>query len=169
VERRLDEVRFAAPWSTSVKWVTGLALVILPGASAIVLLALPAAAPFFARLTAAIVPLAILLGVLPFMVRGYVLRGQELIIERLGWCNRFNLAGLISATADPEATRGSIRLGGSGGLFGFFGLFRNRQLGSYWAYGTDPSRTVVVRLADRTIVVTPDDPARFTAALGSRR
>ncbi|MEY4387720.1 MAG: hypothetical protein RLY20_3003, partial [Verrucomicrobiota bacterium] len=63
---------------------------------------------------------------------------DELRVERLGWQNRFRLADVKSVVADPEAMRWSIRLCGSGGLFGFFGWFRNRTLGTYRAYGTGP-------------------------------
>ena len=164
-----NEIRFTAPWSLTVKIVTLVVLALLLGVSLIGLTAMPANVPFAARVMMVVMPLAIVVGTLPFMVNGYVLREDELLIERFGWCNHVPFNTVISAKADLDAIRGSIRLCGSGGLFGFFGWFRNRKLGVYRAYGTDPARSVVVKLSHRTIVVTPDDPNRFVAEIDSRR
>src|ERR1019366_3988472 len=60
-----------------------------------------------------------------FMVRGYVLTDGSLSIVRLGWVHRLKLSRLISATVDPDALRGSLRLFGNGGFFSFTGWFRN--------------------------------------------
>ena len=60
----------------------------------------------------------------------------------------------------------SIRLFGNGGAFAFSGWFRNRKLGSYRAYATDPARSVVLKFSDhKTIVVTPEPPDAFIAAV----
>ncbi|MFN7139357.1 MAG: PH domain-containing protein, partial [Limisphaerales bacterium] len=88
------------------------------------------------------------------------------LIHRLGWVTKFNLGELQSFAADPTAMDGSIRLFGNGGLFAFTGLFRNKKLGNYRAFATDPKRAVVLRLKERVIVVTPDDPFRFVEVLG---
>jgi hypothetical protein len=46
-------------------------------------------------------------------------------------------------------------------VFSFTGLFRNRTLGMYRAFVTDPRRAVVLRLPRRTVVVSPADPEAF--------
>jgi len=163
------EIRFSAPWSLAVKIITTLTLMLLLGVSFYGALFFPAAAPLPAKLAMTALPLAIVMGALPFLVRGYVLTPGELRVERLGWQNRFVLAAIVSAEINPDALRGSIRLCGSGGLFGFFGWFRNKRLGIYRAYGTDPKRAVILKLTDRTIVITPDHPERFLAELNSLR
>ncbi|MEY4386037.1 MAG: hypothetical protein RLY20_1320 [Verrucomicrobiota bacterium] len=150
------------------KIVTLVVLVLLLGAPVVSSVTLPESTPLLARLSATLLPLLILAATLPFIVRGYVLTEGELRIERLGWQNRFKLADVKSVVADPEAMRWSIRLFGSGGLFGFFGIFRNKTLGTYRAYGTNPKNTVVVELRQLTIVVTPDDPKRFVAEVTQR-
>jgi hypothetical protein len=61
----------------------------------------------------------------------------------------------------------SIRTFGNGGLFSISGLFRNKTLGSYRAYATDPKRAVVLKYKKRTIVVTPDRPDVFAARIES--
>lgn len=163
-----NELRFSAPWSLAVKIITVVALTILLGASLLGAWGMPESTPTAVQSLMVLVPPLIIFATLPFAVRGYVLTGQELRIERVGWQNRIPLADVVTATADPQAMRWSIRLFGSGGLFGFFGWFRNKTLGTYRAYGTDPKNTVVLKLRQRTIVVTPHDPARFVAEINAR-
>jgi hypothetical protein len=158
-----DDRRFRAPWALSVRIITPAACGILAAGSLIGATALPDHVPSFARGVAVILPLLVLAATLLFLIRGYALQERTLIIERLAWKTRIDLTALRSAAADPNAMRGSVRLFASGGLFGFFGLFRNQSLGIYRAYGTDPRRAVVLKLSGRTIVVTPDDPAAFVA------
>lgn len=163
------ETHYHAPWCLAVKIITALSLVLLLAVAGYGALFFSPTAPPFVRFTVTILPLAIIFATLPFMVRGFVLAPGELRVERLGWQNRFALADVVSVKIDPEALRGSIRLWGSGGLFGFFGIFRNRQLGVYHAYGTDPKRAVILKLNQRTIVVTPEHPERFVAELETLR
>ena len=100
-----------------------------------------------------------------FMIRGYFVTNQKLLIQRLGWSSEENLKNLLSVEVDPEAMRKSIRVFGNGGLFCFAGRFRNRKLGAYRAYATAPHLAVVLRFTDRVIVVTPGDPSEFASKL----
>jgi len=54
--------------------------------------------------------------------------------------------------------RGSIRTSGNGGAFSFTGFYHNKRLRSYRAYVTAPRRTVVLRYADRRVVLSPGAP-----------
>ena len=57
-----------------------------------------------------------------------------------------------------------------GGLFSIGGRnCRNRRLGRYDAYATDPARCVVLRFPDRIVVMTPDDPDAFVEAIEAVR
>jgi len=75
------------------------------------------------------------------------------------------LTALRRAWPDPEATSKSLRLFGNSGFFCIAGLFSNRQLGRYRAFATDPRRALVLQSTERTVVVTPDEPLRFLAAV----
>jgi hypothetical protein len=165
----MNEIRFSARWCFAVKLVTVAVVLLLLGVSFVGTRHWADSTPLPARLAMTILPMAVLVGTLPFLVRGYVITPSELRIERLGWQNRFALTDVLSVSADPQAMRRSIRLCGSGGLFGFFGWFRNKTLGTYRAYGTDPKKTVVIKLKNRTIVITPQDPERFVAELNGQR
>jgi hypothetical protein len=59
--------------------------------------------------------------------------------------------------------RDSWRVFGLGGVFAYVGRFSSAALGTYSAYVTDPSRTVVLRYGEpgAVVVVSPDRPAAF--------
>lgn len=110
----------------------------------------------------------IVLGCLPFVVRGYAITGDEILIRRLFWTTRLDCSGLTSAEAQPRAMSGSLRTCGNGGGFSFTGWYWNKNLGAYRAFVTDPDRTVVLRFGKRTLVVSPEAPEDFAAELNRR-
>jgi hypothetical protein len=155
---------FGAPWGQELKVMTTLAFAIGLGIPLIGIFSMPA--KFLAvRLFMIVVPLLLLVGCSLFAVRGYTLSQRELVIHRFGWATRFDLGAFISASFEPSALSGSIRLAGNGGLFAFCGLFRNRKLGNYRLFGTDLHCSVILKFTDKTIVVTPDAPEKFVAAI----
>ena len=109
--------------------------------------------------------LVLVVGCAAFTVRGYELEGRMLRVRRLLWETPLNLAELLSVDHNPTAMRWSLRLMGNGGFFAITGWFRNRTLGKYRAFVTDPKRAVVMTFADRVVVVSPDPPARFVRAV----
>jgi len=157
----MQPIEFRAPWGKQLKRATAFSVAVLGVVFCAGLASLRADAPWFASAVLLTLPLAIVAGTLPFMVRGYLLLEDALLIERLGWRTRLPLAGLKAVGGDSEAMRSSIRLLGNGGLFSFTGEFWNRRLGRYRALATDPDRAVVLRYSKRTIVITPHDPQHF--------
>lgn len=149
---------FKAPWCKALWIVSAVATVILLG-----VMALPVPGAFWVRLF----PLAILAGALPFVVRGYEIREDALLIRRLFWDTRIELAGLKAVRFDPAAMRGSLRTCGNGGLFSITGWYWNKRLGTYCAYATDPARVVVLMFDKRRIVVTPENPEAFVQELSA--
>ncbi len=116
-----------------------------------------------------VIPLVVLAASAGFMVRAYTVTGDGLIIHRLGWFTRLALSSLTDVEIDPLALQGSIRVAGNGGAFALSGLFSNEKFGSFLVYATDPKRSVVLRFADRVVVVTPEDPERFVDLINSAR
>lgn len=56
----------------------------------------------------------------------------------------------------------SVRLWGSGGLYGFVGLFRMPDLGRVWMYVTDRSRMLLLETKrDVKYIISPSDPSMF--------
>ena len=158
---------FRAPWSVSLRRVTLLSCAVLLGLAVTVCVTAPAKDLIPKVITAATAVLLIGATAL-FTIRGYRLEGRYLLVDRLLWSTRIPLDDLHAAEVAPDAMRRSIRLWGNGGLFAFAGWFRNRWLGTYRAFATDPARSVVLRFPNRRIVVTPDDPQRFAEVLESR-
>jgi hypothetical protein len=112
-------------------------------------------------LSMVVLPLLIACAALPFVVRGYTLENDRIVIKRLGWSSILPLAGLRSISSDVQQLHGSIRIFGNGGLLSFSGWFWNRRLGRYRMFATDPARAVILTYPDRRIVLTPHDPHGF--------
>ena len=154
--------KFTAPWSTSLKATTAFVYVLLFVINAVAIykgapMPVMLIAPGIALLTVGITAL--------FIIRGYELTRDELLIPRLIWTNRIPLASLSDALIDPKAAYGSIKLCGNGGLYCFCGWFWNRRFGTYRVFATNFANTVVLTIAGKTILVTPDDPTGFVKAI----
>jgi hypothetical protein len=153
-------IEFSAPWGRTVRGATVLSLVVL---------ALPMLAAMFAPIELPLLAAVLLIAVPPLIVaetfaarvRGYTLTEDSITVRRGMWNTRLPLTGLRSVTGDVDAMGGSVRVFGNGGLFSITGRYWNRRLGWYRAFATDRSRAVVLRYADRTIVITPHDPQHF--------
>lgn len=159
---------FDAPWGATLTiWslIGAIALLCVP----VMILYTGQTLPLYAILLAGVLPLLILAGTLATMIRGYTLTDDTLIIHRLAWGSKLDLAALQSVAADERAMSGSIRLWGNGGLFSITGRFYNHRLGHYRAYATHPRRSVVLKFKDKTVVITPDHPDVFVETLKTWR
>lgn len=162
---------FAAPWSNSLKIVTFLTVGLL--------LSLPifGLINFYGDMRGGfifvlfVLPVAILVISAFFTIRSYEIRNNILLIQRLIWITRLDLSNIESAETDSEAMKGSIRTFGNRGLFSFTGKFRNRKLGPYRAFATNPKLAVILRFPGKVVVVTPENPTEFVNMLkpGTRR
>jgi len=153
---------FAAPWSNSLKLITLFTVVVLLSMPAFGLINLHAGMQPGIIFALFVLPAAILISSAFFMIRSYEVRNNVLHIQRLIWVTKLDLSALESAETDAEAMKGSIRTFGNGGLFCFAGKFRNRKLGPYRAFATNPKLAVVLRFPGKVVVVTPDSPTEFT-------
>ena len=153
--------QFKAPWGMQLRIASTLSTVLLVGISVYYAFAAAPNSPKWVGL----LPGVLLAGSLLFMVRGYTITGDTLLVQRLVWSTQLPLARLQSAEYQPLVTRRSIRLFGNGGMSSFTGLYRNKSLGNYRAYVTDLNRTVVLTFPDRRIVVSPDAREEFVRVL----
>lgn len=95
--------------------------------------------------------------------------GRVLVHRRLFGERTFSLGGAVGRVP-WRIGLGSVRLFGSGGLWGWYGLFWRRGVGSYHAYVTDRSRLVACETGDgRAVLVSPADPDGFVRALEGLR
>jgi len=110
-------------------------------------------------------PLFLWLGSLLFVIRGYSITEDSILIHRLIWATRLPLEHLNEVDLGNTTFRNSIRCFGNGGLFGISGLYYNKCVGTFRVFVTDTTHTVLLKFASRTILLSPDDPRRFVSAL----
>jgi len=98
--------------------------------------------------------------------RGYEIIDGTLVVRRLAGSVRIPLESIREAReATPEDLSGCMRLFGSGGLFGWYGLFRTSKLGKSTRYVTDRSHAGVLVSGARTVLISPDEVERFLSVV----
>jgi hypothetical protein len=134
--------------------------------SGVVCLFLLALAIAIHNLIADCLALVVLLGSIAWSPRGYAIQGKTILVKRL--------AGTVGVALDDvrearRATRedfsGCVRLWGSGGLFGYYGIFSTTKLGKSTWYVTNRKNAVVVITPAKTALFSPDNPDAFLTAL----
>jgi hypothetical protein len=159
--------RFGAPWDRTLRVATtaGLAIVVAAGAAA-------AIGVWSARGPAAAAALAVAIAAIPLSAwalapRGFTVGAGMLRVERNAWRGVEIPLASVRATGllPPESVRGALRLLGTGGLFGHYGLFRSSALGRFRLYATRSDGFVAVRTAGGLFVLTPDRPEAFVEIL----
>jgi hypothetical protein len=85
---------------------------------------------------------------------------------RMRWRReRLPLAGATARRLTPEEAAHLERLATAGGVVASIGGFESHLLGELDLYASDLSHAVLIELPDQRLVVTPDDPNAFLAAL----
>jgi hypothetical protein len=98
---------------------------------------------------------------------GYEVEESGLIVRRpIGRVPFRSRVCREARVARHDDLSGCIRLWGSGGLFGYFGIFSTTKLGRSTQYGTN-RKNLVVRITEKqTVVLSPDDPTGLQSAVG---
>ncbi len=150
----------AAPWPTALKVVSLLGTVLIGGVTVAAIRVIPPVGGFTQQFGTGVacIPPSIIIFSLLFVVRSYRIDGGHLAVRRLFWDTMIPLLGIHEVWHDPLAIRGALRIFGNGGLFGITGLYWNKTLGRFRLFGTDPRKALVLRLHNRIVVITPDDP-----------
>lgn len=163
---------FKAPWGRTLLIISILTTLVMLGAA--IILSLGQHQPWFISLPPipirALTITAIMLmplGALPFIIRGYVITADGILIRRLWWNTVLPFDDIRSVQAEPLALSSSFRTCGNGGLYSFTGFYWSKQLGHFRAYVTDLNRTVIVRMKNRTAVLSPEDPEAFARTVES--
>ena len=159
-----------APWPVTLKVVSVLGTALLMGVAIAAHRAIPVPSGFTHAfgLGVALVPVAVLVGALLFVVSDYEIEGTDLYVGRLFSYTRVPLAGLSRVWVEPGVCKGSLRVFGNGGLYSFTGTYYSKRLGRYRLFATDLSRAVALALPARTVVVTPAEPHAFVEYLCQR-
>ena len=155
----------AAPWPTSLKVSSVLGTILLAGAGIASYRAIPVFSGFthaFGLAVSLLLPV-LLAGSIFSTVTGYEVSSTDLTVQRLLWASHISLVGLRRVFPDPSVCRGSTRIIGNAGLFGFTGLYQNKQFGRFRLFATDLTHSVVLVLPERTVVITPAAAEAFVA------
>ncbi len=131
-------------WSTSVKIITAVCLLLVVGAGLLTIFS-PTEAPkeaweYAVGFTLLFVPLITYL----FSPQCLENDGKYVIIHKVVGRKRIKLSD-ITATSIYSRSTGSFRVFGSGGLFGYFGRFHNNNHGHYTAYVGDLSQAFYIK------------------------
>ncbi len=159
---------YGAPWGPLLTGMTLLSTILLLGMAAVGVSERPAGQVVW-NLVMIVIPLVMLVTAVFFMIRGYLLYADTLYVRRLGWYSKIPLAGLQHVVFDPEVTSKMSRRFGNGGMFCFAGYYKSKKIGPVRVFATDLRRPVVLRFADRSIIVTPDDPVAFVEKIKQLR
>jgi hypothetical protein len=100
-----------------------------------------------------------------FSPKGYAIEDRQLVIHRPFKNKVYTSEEMQTVTlVDKKELKQSMRVFGVGGLFGYFGLFRNSRYGTMIWYASRRDQFVVIERSNgRTIVLTPDDPNSFVS------
>lgn len=115
-----------------------------------------------------ILPLAILLLIIYLLCMllkplSYEISEDELVIHRLIKSVRINRSDIESLELKEKSDlKGTIRIFGVGGLFGWYGKFANSQLGNMTWYVTRRDKPVLIIKKDsKKILISPDEAEAF--------
>ncbi len=98
--------------------------------------------------------------------RGYRIAEGAVVVRRWIGDVRIPLSSVRDARrATAEDVRGLIRLWASGGLFGYYGVYRSSQLGRSTWYVTNRANAVVLSTLSTPLFISPDEPERFLDAI----
>ena len=98
--------------------------------------------------------------------RACAVSNRAILVKRLIGSVHFPLEDVREARAATAADlRGCMRLWASGGLFGYYGLFRTAKLGKCPWYVTNRRNAVVVVTGAKTAVFSPDNVDGFLEAI----
>ena len=109
---------------------------------------------------------AILFGAYLFYPKYYQVDENSVTVKSPLFSRSISRTKIIEVKELPkEELQGSIRAFGSGGYFGYFGLFYNSQLKWMTWFGTQRKNYVLVRTEKWRYIFTPDNPQEFVSAL----
>lgn len=162
---------FSATYDKSTKVITALVIVLMLAVLASMWISLKAAGTWLPLLCMAVVSFLSILMPYGFSVKQYRIDNEALIICRPFGNKRIPLTSLVAATPiDPTSLRWSWRIFGSGGMFGYYGTFGNRQLGTMKWYMTRKDHAVLITtVTNKKLVLSPDDVDAFIKAYNQVR
>lgn len=122
------------------------------------------------NLVIALLPL-IYLVVFALSPKEYIINHEELVIKKVMGKTVIRRASIVGIEIlQQKDVSGALRTFGVGGLFGYFGKFYKKQLGSMNWYATRLDTPVLITTIDNVkYLLSPDEPIRFSEALKTHK
>jgi Bacterial PH domain len=157
----------AAPLERNARVVTAVTGLLAVGLPLALLLAQPRGRGLLVLVASPALLVALVAVPLVLSPSGYAVGSGDLAVLRRGTRPLlFPLGSLLAAR--PTAMPRSLRVLGSGGMFGWWGRFANRDWGRFKAYATDRRRGVLLEWPGFKLFVSPEDPDAFCRAVLAR-
>lgn len=99
----------------------------------------------------------------------YEITSEHVIVHRLIGAAKYERSRIINVRAgEPDEIKNAMRLFGSGGMFGYFGKFRNQHLKTFVLQCTRRDNLVMIFTDKGLKVLSPDDPQGMIQALQNK-
>jgi len=109
--------------------------------------------------------IGLLVGTYAYAPHGFTVTHDSIVVERPISPVSIPYSQIESVRRAGDDVKGAKRVFGVGGLFGSYGRYYSKGLGSFRMYATDDRNAVVVR-GNTTYVLTPDRPDEFVELVG---
>jgi hypothetical protein len=107
-------------------------------------------------------PAVTLLAIYFYAPKSYTLSDTALIINKVMGKVQIDFNTLKEVEKIPKFEGGTIRTFGSGGFFGYYGKFYNRNIGKMSMYVTRRDTMILIKTKDdRNIIISPNDIGLF--------
>lgn len=146
-------ISFACPWSLGVTLITTIIIIILAASTYFIWADDFPSSMLWLKYTLIIVFITTIIGGLGYMPIRLSIKNDKIILHRLFGAINIPIKDIIEIKAiENSETAFSIRVFGSGGLFGYLGKFKNKKLGYYSMYATDINELILIRTDRKTYV-----------------
>ena len=150
---RNDRISFPCTWSMGVTAITAITIIILVASTYFIWTDDFPSSMLWLKYTLIVVFIATIIGGLGYMPIRLTIGNDKIILHRLFGAINIPIKDIIAIKAIPNSeTAFSIRIFGSGGLFGYLGKFKNKKLGNYTMYATDINELILIRTDRKTYV-----------------
>ncbi len=166
---RNDRISFPCTWSMGVTAITAITIIILVASTYFIWTDDFPSSMLWLKYTLIVVFIATIIGGLGYMPIRLTIGNDKIILHRLFGAINIPIKDIIAIKAITSSeTAFSIRIFGSGGLFGYLGKFKNKKLGYYTMYATDINELILIRTDRKTYVFSCRNRDKFIESVKLR-
>ena len=164
-----NRISFTCPWSLGVTLITAIIIIILAASTYFIWTDDFPSSMLWLKYTLIVVFIATIIGGLGYMPIRLTIGNDKIILHRLFGTINIPIKDIVEIKAIQKSeTAFSIRIFGSGGLFGYLGKFKNKKLGNYTMYATNVNELILIRTDRKTYVFSCKNRAEFIESIKLR-